>query len=194
MHSQANIFTYLRLIPNQITAVRFMLVQAMWGLALTGLSGYIGMVLIICLISDALDGHMARRLNQVTDFGGKFDSLADNLLILSAVIWILMFKPVVLEDHSLLCLLAICTYITSLAVGWIKFKQVGNLHLNLSKVSGVVQYVFIIHTFIFGTYSPWLFYLTISIFFLSSLETLLLQLIVHEVNGHMRSIVFIGRR
>lgn len=192
MHSQTNIFTYLILIPNQITAIRFMMVPTIWWMIITGLSGYIGIVLIVCLISDALDGYMARRLNQVTDFGGKFDSLADNILILSALTWILMLKPMVLADHYMLCLLAICTYITSLAVGWIKFRQVGNLHLYLSKLSGLVQYVFIIHTFSSATYSPWLFYLAISIFFLSSLETLLLQLIVREVNGHMRSIIFTG--
>jgi phosphatidylglycerophosphate synthase len=58
----------------------------MWGMVMVGLSRYLAIGLMVCLISDALDGYMARRLNQVTKFGGIFDSLADNILIPSALV------------------------------------------------------------------------------------------------------------
>jgi cardiolipin synthase len=194
MHERTNWLANLRLVPNQITAVRFLMVPLTWGLALAGLPGYIGPSLAVCLVSDALDGHMARRLNQVTEFGGRFDSLADNILIPSALVWLLMFKPAVFADHTALSLLAIGTYASSLTVGWIRFRRFGNLHLYLSKVSGVVQYVFIIHTFMAPGYNTWLFHLAISLFFLSSLETLLLQLTRSEANAQMKSIFFTRRR
>ncbi len=181
----------LRLIPNQITAVRFLLVPVMWGMVFVGLPEYLGIGLVVCLISDALDGHIARRLGQVTEFGGKFDSLADNILVPSAAVWLLMFTPEAFMDHPVISAVAIGTYIASIMVGLIKFRRFGNLHLYLSKASGVVQYVFVIHTFNTGTYSIWLFYITVSILFLSSLETLILQLFSPEVNERMGSILFV---
>jgi cardiolipin synthase len=192
-YSRANLFTYLRLLPNQITAIRFLLVPIMWVMAMTGFYQYIGIGLILCFVSDALDGYTARRLNQVTEFGGKFDSLADNILIPSAVVWLLMFRPEVFTNHAVIFIVAIVTYMASIIVGLIKFRRFGNLHLYLSKISGVVQYVFIIHTFISANYSKWLFCLMIGIFFLSSLETLLLQLTRIEVNAGMRSILCIRK-
>jgi phosphatidylglycerophosphate synthase len=179
----------LKLIPNQITAVRFLLVPIMWIMSFTGFSNYLGICLIICFFSDALDGHLARRLKQTTEFGARFDSLADNILIPSSLIWLLLFKPAVFIENPVLSILAIGTYTTSIIVGWVKFKQFGNLHLYLSKLSGLVQYVFIIHTFLASQYSYWLYYLTTSIFFLSSLETLILQLVRTHINEQMGSIL-----
>lgn len=179
------------MIPNQITAIRFFLIPVMWILIVVGLSNYIGIGLIVCFISDALDGYLARRLKQTSEFGAKFDSLADNILIPSALIWLGICKPSVFQENLVLSILAISTYISSLIVGWIKFKQLGNLHLYLSKISGLIQYIFIIYTFIASQYSQWLFYFTISLFFLSSLETLILQIVSINVNQRMGSILFV---
>jgi hypothetical protein len=74
-------------------------------------------------------------------------------------------------------------------VGLVKFRTFGNLHLYLSKFSGAVQYIFIICTFLSGTYNAWLDYLTMSVFFLSSLETLVLQIITSDVNKRTGSIL-----
>jgi cardiolipin synthase (CMP-forming) len=189
--AMSNLLCNLKLIPNQITAVRFLLVPAIWGLALGGHSEYVGTALIICFASDALDGYLARRLHQCTEFGAKFDSLADNLLIPSALGWLIMFRPVVLQDHVAVSAVAFGTYVCSLAIGWMKFRQFGNLHLYLSKISGVLQYVSIIDTFLGGYYNQWLFYFTVSLFFLSSLETLILRIVSSKVDHNMGSILFV---
>ncbi len=180
----------LKLFPNQITLVRLLMVPVMWALALLHMPEWIGIGLIVCFISDALDGHTARTLNQVTEFGGKFDSLADNLLIPSALVWLMMLRPEVFADRPFPALAAIGTYLVSITVGWIKFRRFGNLHLYLSKASGAVQYVFIIHALSSSSYNLWLYYFTVGVFFLSSLETLVLQLVRTDVSGDLKSILF----
>ena len=43
-------------------------------------------VFVTASVTDALDGFLARKLNQITDFGKLFDPLADKLMVLTAMV------------------------------------------------------------------------------------------------------------
>lgn len=47
---------------------------------------YAGMVFIIAGITDVLDGHIARKYNQMTDIGAALDPLADKLMAFAVLI------------------------------------------------------------------------------------------------------------
>jgi len=180
----------LLLIPNQITAIRFFVVPVMWVCAYRGQLTNIGIGFLICFLSDLFDGIAARKLDQTSSFGSKFDSIADQFLQISALIWILMLMPEILTENLLISLLAITIYLTSLFVGLVKFKQIANLHLYLSKLGALFLFVFLIHAFLTGVYNPYLFYLAAVSFILSSSETLILQLSSPFVDSNMGSIFF----
>ena len=181
----------LKLLPNQITLIRFLLVPIIWGMVVNRFYDYIGIGLIICFISDVLDGQLARRLHQTTEFGAKFDSLADNILIPSAVLWLLILKTEIFSGNPILMSLAILSYISSLIISHLFTKRVNVSQLYLSKLSGLTQYIFGIHAFVSGHYSEALFYITMAVFFLSTLESLVLQFVRIEVNAHLTTILFI---
>lgn len=163
----------------------------MWILALLGMRTGVGFGLIVAFVTDFLDGPIARRLNQTSDFGAQFDSLADQLVQLSAIPWVLMLMPEIFKENLFASVLAISVYLVSISIGIIKFKRVANLHLYLSKLSGLLLYVFIVHALFTGQYNRILFLLACGAFVGSSSETLVLQLATSRVDEHIGSILFL---
>jgi cardiolipin synthase (CMP-forming) len=182
---------HLKTVPNQLTAARLVLLPILWALAFLGMSVLVGIGLIFSFVTDVLDGYLARRLGQVSDFGSKFDSLVDNLLIPSALVWVWLLRPEVYRDHILMVLMAIVLYFSSLLIGIVKFRRFANLHLQSKRLGSVLMYLFVAHTLMADHYNVVLFYLALIVFLISSVEGLALQLICSRVDEHMGSILFI---
>ena len=75
----ANKITMIRVVLVPIFMVLFMIDNVMCHYAALG-------VFVLASITDAIDGHVARKYNQVTTFGKFVDPLADKLLVASALI------------------------------------------------------------------------------------------------------------
>ena len=183
-------FNHLQKIPNRITAIRLLALPVLWILALTGARTYLAIGLLLSAITDVIDGPIARKYNQTSDFGSKFDSLADQLIQISAVFWVLILMPEVYTDNLWITIAALGTYLASLTVGLIKFKRLANLHLYLTKLGGIFLYTFVIHAFLFGQYNRGLYLVAVLFLLLSHAECLILQLTSDEVNAHSGSILF----
>lgn len=184
----------LRLVPNQLTAARLVLLPVLWVFALRGDRLAVGVGLAISFALDFGDGFVARRLGQTSAFGSKFDSIVDALIGPSAIGWLLLLEPRTILDHKLLAGVWFGLTYTSLAVGLIKHRRVGNLHLQSSRIASVVQYAFLVDVFSTRNYEPVLLYLAIGAGIVSSLETLLLQLTRTRVDEHLFSLVPTLRR
>ncbi len=75
MNTTANKITVLRIILVPVFMVLLYLGQTYWALA----------VYIVACVSDFVDGKIARKYNQITDFGKFMDPLADKMLVLAAM-------------------------------------------------------------------------------------------------------------
>ena len=71
-------------IPNLLTASRIALLPLFLYLLIDGRLEMAAVFFLIGSASDALDGFIARRFNQVTELGKRLDPLADKLFILSS--------------------------------------------------------------------------------------------------------------
>ena len=73
-------------LPNLITIIRIILVPVMVIFLLTDKHAHALVVFIIAVISDGLDGAIARAFNQKTALGAFLDPLADKLLLTTAYV------------------------------------------------------------------------------------------------------------
>lgn len=82
--------------PNKLTILRILLVPIMVIVALINIPWKLGnisvgaiiidIIFIIGSITDKLDGYLARKNNQVTNFGKFLDPIADKILVISAML------------------------------------------------------------------------------------------------------------
>lgn len=73
-------------IPNQITMLRIILIPVFIVVLMLGHSYWAAGIFVFAALSDAVDGHLARKWNLVTNFGKIMDPLADKLLVFSALL------------------------------------------------------------------------------------------------------------
>lgn len=73
-------------VPNALSLVRILLVPAFLILYLNGMDWWAFGVLVVSGLTDALDGFIARRFNQMTDCGKLLDPVSDKLTQVAVVI------------------------------------------------------------------------------------------------------------
>ena len=83
------LFSHVWTIPNVLTMIRLLLVPVFVVVYFrtTAEPKYIALAIFAAAsLTDMLDGYLARKLHQITDFGKLFDPLADKLMVLSAMV------------------------------------------------------------------------------------------------------------
>ena len=86
MLSKGSCAVFVLNIPNILTIIRIVLIPVFITLYYRGLATLAFAVYVVACVTDAVDGYLARRLNQVTAFGKLMDPLADKLMQLCMII------------------------------------------------------------------------------------------------------------
>lgn len=161
-------------IPNLLSFLRLILVPALWVFALFDQPKVVGVGLFVAAVTDVLDGQLARRLNKITSFGSKLDSIADICVTFSAIGWLLVLRPEVIRAHPYFVAVLTATGIFSLVLGWHKFGRLADFHLNSGRAAGIVGYIFLIDLFLFTRYTQPLFYALMVLAWIVAIEALML--------------------
>jgi len=72
-------------IPNLLTLLRLVLIPVFYGLYQKDMYGCALLVFLIASFTDFLDGYLARKWNQITNFGKLADPVADKVMVLTAL-------------------------------------------------------------------------------------------------------------
>jgi phosphatidylglycerophosphate synthase len=176
-------------VPNVITGARLILLPLIWYMAYAGMAKYTGYAIAVSLFSDIADGAAARYLNQETSFGAKFDSFADNMLLVSAPVWIYWIDKRVIIENLPFFVAYLAGLICVFALMFIKYRRNVEIHTYLSKIGTSVTWIFIIYTFVIGFSQP-LFILAMLLSYAFLVEDLILLAIKDDLDEKCKGLLF----
>ena len=150
-----NIQLRMSVIPNIISGARIVCAAILLFLAWEGYRNAFIMLLLASLVSDAIDGYIARRFNVTSKLGAKLDSLGDMAIYLTIPICAWWLWPQILKQEALFVFIAIVSYIVPLIAGLIKFRKVPSYHTLGAKTAAVFMSIAILLLFL--TEFTWVF-------------------------------------
>lgn len=147
-------------VPNFISLYRLLAFPVILYMALAGVEQWFVILLCISLVSDVLDGNIARYFNLQTNFGAALDNLADICTYAMALLGLFLFKWTEIEPHVWILYLFLAVFVLSYIVAFYRFQKIPGLHLYSAVSAGYVQSIFFFVLFVFGFY-PWMYYLAV---------------------------------
>jgi cardiolipin synthase len=177
-------------IPNLLSFYRLILFPVILILALKGYEKPFVVLLVINLITDVLDGLIARAFNMQTEFGARLDSIADFATYLLAILGVFVFKYEDFQPHLVSFLIFLGLFFGSYLFSLIKFGRFPSLHLYSWKIGGYIQGFFFFILFVFGFFTP-LYYLMVIWGILAFSEHILIQLLLPEMRSNQKGMYWV---
>ena len=136
-------------------------------------------LLLACLLSDIVDGVIARAFHLTSKLGAALDSAADMLTMLVGIFGVYVFQRPFVDQHLSGVLLTICFYFAEAVAALVRYGRLSSFHTLLDRVAAYACGIFVMSLFLFG-YHDWLFYFTVSIYVVSLLEEMILICLLPE--------------
>ena len=177
-------------LPNALSAYRLLAIPFIVWAILKGDKHLFITLLSVNLITDILDGIIARAFKLETALGARLDSLADIGSYLLAVLGLLILEREFVNEHETAFKIIIVLYFIPQIISLFRFRKTLSLHLYSSKVLGYVQGIFMFTYFFFG-YSAWYFYFMIIVSCLSYCEEMIIVSFIPQLKSNVKSLYFI---
>lgn len=167
-------------VPNLLSLYRLLVFPVILYMALTGNEKWFVILICISLITDILDGNIARIFNLQSDFGAALDNLADIFTFAMALVGLYVFKWTEIQPHAWLLYLFLGVFLFSYLVGFLRFGKIPGLHLYGAVIAGYLQGLFFFVLFVFGFYT-WFYYLAVGWGLLAYIEKILVLLRLDDI-------------
>ena len=176
-------------LPNVLSFSRLLALPALWMLALAGANRWLAIGIAVAASTDAIDGVIARARDIRTDFGSRLDSIADHLLSGSVLVWLIWLRPEFVSRYAGWLIGWGAFGMVTLAVGWIRFRRIGDLHLLSAKLAMVLGYLFVVALLYSGRHEPLHFAVVLGVCFVATGESLLVYLTRRQPGERIGSIL-----
>ena len=125
-------------VANMLSILRLLFVPVLVILAVRGNSHWFLLILAGSLLSDVLDGYLARLLGQVSDFGAKLDSLGDALTYAVMIFGLYQLWPAIFHDQLEYLISATLSFVVPLLLALVKFGEYPSYHTVGAKIAAVL--------------------------------------------------------
>jgi CDP-diacylglycerol--glycerol-3-phosphate 3-phosphatidyltransferase len=173
MPAVRNSLTHL---PNAISIARIIIAPvALWS-AWEGYEGVYKGLFTVAVVSDFLDGAIARMLRIESDLGARLDAFADMLTYLVCFFAVGWLWPGFIFDRMWLIAFVLIAYAISFGIGFLRFRRLNAFHSLAGKISAVLVAGGLIVWFIGGP--GWVFTAALAFSLLSALEQIVIASVI----------------
>ncbi|MBL4638353.1 MAG: CDP-alcohol phosphatidyltransferase family protein [Proteobacteria bacterium] len=183
---EVSVFKKLTTIPNLLTCSRFVIAPFLLALAWLGYENAFLILLAISFLTDALDGFVARLLEQTSELGARLDTLADLVIYTSLAIAVWWLWPETVKRELAYVLLTITSYITPILFGFIKFHALTSYHTWLVKLAVVLLGLSFFILFIFDL--AWPFHVAAFVCALAAIEEVAISFCADDIQSDIPSL------
>lgn len=177
-------------IPNILSLYRIVIFPFVLWLIFSGDEHLFSIFIIISLVSDFLDGFIARKFNMQTQIGAKLDSWADFGTYILAFLAIYLFKWSEIQSYSFMLVLFGVVMVLSYVIVFIKFQGLIGLHTYMFKITGYLQGAFIISLFLWGFYLiP--YYTCLAWGIVACLEEIIIILLLKQPRSNVKGLYWV---
>jgi phosphatidylglycerophosphate synthase len=124
-------------LPNVLSALRIALMPAVLSTALAGSRPWFLALLTIALLTDALDGFLARRWNAGSELGRKLDSAADYLTMITGIAGIALLWPDIMQRELAWVVAGLMAFFAVIVYGLVRLGRAPCYHTWASKALAV---------------------------------------------------------
>lgn len=177
-------------VPNTISFYRLIMFPVILVLALMGYEQLFVILISINLVSDILDGFIARTFKLVTRFGAALDNMADIGTYILALYGIFAFRWQEIEPHAWLLYLFLAVFVLSYIVAFIRFGKIPGLHLYGAVAAGYIQGAFFFVLFVWG-FNLLFYYIAVGWGVLAYIEKIFVLLTLDDIKPGVRGLYWL---
>jgi len=172
-------------IPNLLSLFRIVSAPFLLIVSYFGMEKSFYIIFALMLLSDALDGIIARALNQTSELGAKLDSYGDILTYLTAPLAIWWLFPDIVEREKIYIVSAIIIFVFPALFTFFKFGKLASYHTWITKISAFFMSLGVALLVLFN-YSN-LFHFAVFILVIEAIENIAITLILPMPKTDVRS-------
>jgi len=177
-------------LPNLLSFYRIVTFPVVLFAAVSGHENVFVILLMVNLVTDILDGWIARTFHMQTEFGARLDSIADTGTYILAFAGIFLFKASEFNPYLVSFSIFISLFVVANLLSLLKFKRLPSLHLYSWKIGGYIQGFFFFTLFVFDFYAGF-YYIMIFWGILAFSEHILIQLMIGRMQSNLKGLFWV---
>lgn len=180
-------------IPNILSLYRLCIFPVIMWCIIADLRKPFTILFVISLVTDILDGYIARRFKLQTPLGARLDSLADIGTVILGVTGMFVFEYVSIEPYLLFLFILVALYLAIIVMSLIKFGRISSLHLYSSKIAAYLQGIFFFILFCFG-FSRISFWIMFGVAACSFMEEICTLIVLRKLQENVKGIYWVLKK
>lgn len=172
-------------VPNIISSLRIVLAPWLLGVSWQGQGNTFLSLLFLAMVSDVIDGYLARKFNITSELGARMDTWGDMAICFTVPLCAWWLIPDLVRQEMPFLLLVIGSYLIPIVFSLLKFRKTSCYHTWFAKCAAGLMWTSLFILFI--TEITWPFRVAALLQLVVALEGILITIELPELRSNMKS-------